>query len=405
MDTGILSIILKLLPYHFTGQSVLATILFVFNIAIFALLSLLSIYRLIQHRTHVISQTLNNAEELSYLGAPPTAYLTLVAQISLTCSTSWGFSWTIAAYVFWWIGLVWTVGLTSFTFIVLAKRNIAEDRTLSPAIFLPLISVMTLGTTGGILVNYSQGMTPGMAIPLIVVAYMAIGYALFLSLMYYAFIAHKLIAVGLPAPAKIPALMITVGPMGQFATAVQVLSTAANTRGLFGAYNEGVWLKSNAASSVSAVAVLLALFTLGFAFMWITISWYIVIERAVKRDLPFGLTWWSLIFPMGKSVLVSFLMYLLMRLIGVFTTALLNLSIALNSAALRGLTAALLIFLFIIYFGNWAGTVWRMWQGVALGIPQQREEEDQQAREKKERMDQYIVRNGSASGHMSGNNV
>jgi hypothetical protein len=92
-------------------------------------------------------------------------------------------------------------------------------------------------------------------------------------------------------------------------------------------------------------------------------------------------------------------------LTGVFTTALLNLSIALNSAAFRGFTAALLIFMFIVYFGNWAGTIWRISQGVALGIPQQREEEDEQAKEKKERMDRYVVRNGDANGHANGSNV
>lgn len=34
-----------------------------------------------------------------------------------------------------------------------------------------------------------------------------------------------------------------------------------------------------------------------------------------------------------------------------------------------------------------------------MGIPQQRQEEDQQARATKERIDQYLDRNGNASGH------
>jgi hypothetical protein len=196
---------------------------------------------------------------------------------------------------------VWSVCLTSFTVVVLVKRNITSDRDVSPAVFLPLISVMTLGTTGGIVVNYATGISAAMAVPVIVVGYMAIGYGFFLALLYYAFLAHRLVAVGLPVPAKIPALMIAVGPMGQFATAIQELSTAANTRGLFGAYDRGVWLTASAASSVSAAAVLLALLALGFGFLWITIAWYIVVEAAVKRQLPFSLTWWSLIFPIGMS--------------------------------------------------------------------------------------------------------
>jgi tellurite resistance protein TehA-like permease len=302
MDTGILSIILNLLPYHFTAQGILSTILFVFNLVLFTSFSLLSILRLLRYRHHVRSETLSSVEELSYLGAPATAYLTLVAQVSLTCSTAWGYSWTLVAYVLWWIGLIWTVPLTSFTIIILIKRNIATDRTLSPAIFLPLISVMTLGTTGGIVTNYSVGMTPSLAVPVIVVGYLAIGYAFFLSLLYYAYMAHKLIAVGLPEPAKMPALMIMVGPMGQFATAIQVLSTAANSRGMFGGYAQGTWLQASAASSVSAAAVLIAFLALGFALVWITVLWYILVENAVKKNLPFGLTWWSLIFPMGESL-------------------------------------------------------------------------------------------------------
>ncbi|CAN9150598.1 unnamed protein product [Alternaria alternata] len=347
MDTGVLSIIMNLLPWQFRGLGILATIMFVFNLVLFTVFTLISLLRLAKFPRHVKTQTLSHEEELSYLGAPAIAYLTLVAQVTLTCSTAWGYNWTVFAYVLWWIGLVWTVTLCSFQVIVLAKRDITVDRQLSPTILLPLISVMTLGTTGGLIANYSVGLSASMAVPIIVTGYMCIGYAFFLALLYYAFIAHKLIAVGLPPPMKIPSLVITVGPVGQFATAIQTLSSAASTRAL------------------------------GFGFMWITMSWYIVVEALVKRQLPFSLAWWSLIFPMG-----------------VYTTGLLNLSISLNSTAFRGFTTALLIFMFIIYFVNWGGTLYRIYTKQALGVPQQREEEDEQAKEKKETMDRYVVRNG-----------
>lgn len=50
--------------------------------------------------------------------------------------------------------------------------------------------------------------------------------------------------------------------------------------------------------------------------------------------------------------------------------------------------------MFIIYFVNWGGTLYRIYIKQALGVPQQREEEDEQAKEKKETMDRYVVRNG-----------
>ncbi|XPS74886.1 hypothetical protein M3J09_006998 [Ascochyta lentis] len=368
MDTGIISIIMNILPWQFNGLGIISTIMFVFNLVLFVVFSLLAITRLFTFPRHVKSESLNSVEEISYQGAPAIAYLTLVAQVSLTCSTAWGFRLTVLAYVLWWIGLVWCVTLCSTCVIVLAKRSITDDRSLSPAIFLPLIAVMTLGTTGGIITRYSVGLSARLAIPIIVTSYMVIGYAFFLSLLYYAIYAHRLLAVGPPMKAKLPSLCITVGPLGQFATSIQLLSTAANTRGLFGSYNQGTWLTASSASSVSAASELIALMVVGFGFLWITVAWYMILEAAVQRKMPYSLTWWSMIFPMG-----------------VFTTALINLSIALNSDAFRGLSAALLIFLVILYLMNWGFTIWRLVTGVALGIPQQREEEDEDAKQKAEK--------------------
>lgn len=300
MDTGILSIIMNLLPWQFRGLDILSTIMFVFNLVLFIFFAFVSILRIYKHASHFKAQTLNSLEELCYLGAPVIAYLTIVAQVSLTCSKAWGYHWTILAYVLWWIALVWALAICSGTLLVLVKRQVATDRDMSPVIFLPLISLMTLGTTGGLHTNYASGMTATLAIPIIVVSYMVIGYGLFLSLIFYGLLIHRLIVVGLPPPAKLPALVIAVGPLGQFATAIQVLSTAASKRGFFGDYHQGVWLQANAAARVDAAAIMIALLVLGFGFMWIIVSWYIVVEALLKRQLPFSITWWSLIFPMGK---------------------------------------------------------------------------------------------------------
>lgn len=101
MDTGILSIIMNLLPWQFDGLGVLATIMFVWNLVLFSTFTIISLMRLFRHAGHVKSETDNSVEELSYLGAPAIAYLTLVSQVTLTCSTSWGYGLTVLAYVLW----------------------------------------------------------------------------------------------------------------------------------------------------------------------------------------------------------------------------------------------------------------------------------------------------------------
>lgn len=93
------------------------------------------------------------------------------------------------AYVLWWVGVPWTVGVTSVTVVLLVEKNVADDRSVTPVVFLPLISVMTLGTTAGLLCEYGVGITARMAVPVLVTGYVAVGYALFLSLVYYGFVA------------------------------------------------------------------------------------------------------------------------------------------------------------------------------------------------------------------------
>jgi tellurite resistance protein TehA-like permease len=297
---------MNLLPWQFDGLGILATIMFVWNLVLFSLFTSIGVMRLLKYSSHTKKEIVSSMEETSYLAAPAIAFLALVAQVSLTCSTAWGYGFTVLAYVLWWIGLVWTVSLCSGTVVMLTKRHVHQKETLSPAMFLPIISIMTLGTTGGIIANYSAGITATMAVPIIIVSLLAIGYALFLSILYYAVLVHHLLSSGPPPPAKIPSLVITVGPLGQFATAIQVLGSAASTGHLFASYNEGTFITGPAGSALSVACELLALLIVGFAFLWITVAWYLIIERLVQRKLPFSMSWWSMIFPMGAYPTLPF---------------------------------------------------------------------------------------------------
>ncbi|KAF2644526.1 hypothetical protein P280DRAFT_173589 [Massarina eburnea CBS 473.64] len=375
MDTGIISIIMNLLPWQFNGLGILATIMFVWNLVLFSIFTLISIARLFRHGRHVQSELYDSTEQMSYQAAPAIAYLTLVAQVSLTCSTAWGHRFTILAYVLWWIGLVWTVTLCSWSVLFLSKYHFTENKRLPPAIFFPLIGVITQGTVGGLVVNYSAGLSATLAIPIIIVSFMLIGYSFFLSIMYYTIYFHQLLTVGPPQKATIPSMVVTIGPLGQFATSIQLLGTAASSKRLFADYNQGTFLTASAAESLTTICVVLALMAMGFGFLWITVAWYHVVESLVKRQLPFSLTWWSLIFP-----------------IGVYTTALLNLSKAMDSSGFRGLTAALLVFLLIVYFVNLFMTAYRIFTGHALGVPQEREQEKE---EERNRRHQRSVENSS----------
>lgn len=101
MDTGIISVIINLHPWRFSGQGVLSTIMFVWNLVLFVAFTLIALTHLFLYPRHVKSESIKKVEEMSYLAAPSIAYLTLVSQVALTCSTAWGYGLTVFAYVLW----------------------------------------------------------------------------------------------------------------------------------------------------------------------------------------------------------------------------------------------------------------------------------------------------------------
>src|ERR1700712_2260056 len=132
--------------------------------------------------------------------------------------------------------------------------------------------------------------------------------------------------------------------MGQSATALQLLATAANQHKVFQTYNKGFFLQSAPAEVLSAVSVLLALLLLGFAIFWIIIAYFAIIQAMLYKRLRITLVWWSTIFPMGTVA-----------------TATVQLANAMDSPAFKVVACILLVFLLMIFFTNAVLTSLVLW--------------------------------------------
>jgi len=210
LDTGVLSLITHNLPWQFSGLHVISTVLFVLNIVLFLTFSAVLIARWAMYPVETYRKTFADTEEIAFLGAPVIAYFTIVAQVGITCSTAWGHSFTVLAYVLWWIGVAWILTICTMLYICLAKNQLSNDETLPTAVFLPVVGMMTAAVVGGNIVVYSYKMSPQMAEPVIIVSYLCLGYALLLAITMYAQYMHRLILTGWPEPAKIPGMILTV---------------------------------------------------------------------------------------------------------------------------------------------------------------------------------------------------
>lgn len=366
MNAGIIGILLHQLPYQFSGLPVLSTIAFLVDFVLFICFSTILLARFIWFGQQAYQELTDDVSELSLLACWPIAWLTLSSLVCLIVSTAgWGgHSFTIVGYVMWWIGVAWMLVLLLFAFITIIRRQKgAADAgaNLPPVILIPTMGVATVAVTGGLISSYSAGMSAGMAVPVIIVAFLIAGIGMFMATFLYTLVIYRLFASGWPDPMLTPTLFILIGPMAQSAGALQILGNAASTYQRFGGYQQGTFLTQMAAASLSAACILLALLMTGIAIVFALIAIYAMLERAYNRELTWSPTWNSIIFPTGT-----------------LTTSCLLLSIEMNSPAFRVVTAALVILLVLFFFVNLFFTIWKVAKGELLIVrddPRQEKED------------------------------
>jgi tellurite resistance protein TehA-like permease len=80
------------------------------------------------------------------------------------------------------------------------------------------------------------------------------------------------------------------GPLGQSITAAGLLGATAILA-----------VDQDVAEEMNAFAILYGVPVWGFAVLWIALATSLTV-RALRRGMPFALTWWSLTFPVGTFV-------------------------------------------------------------------------------------------------------
>ncbi|KAK0867228.1 hypothetical protein LTR87_014682 [Friedmanniomyces endolithicus] len=331
MNTGILSIIMHQLPYQFRGLGVLSTIMFVFNIVLFAIFFTILVLRIIMYPKALVQSATSDFTESASQSPKPHGAATPGSSSPTSSGGSAPSSPSPAVAVF----------------AIISKHDLANAESITPALVIPFVATATDAVVGALIVTYSHGVTARLAIPVIIVSYMLVGIGLFAAEMVYAVYLVRLLNGGMPPAAQSPSLILLVGPLGQSSAALQGLGSAASSH--FGSYGKGTFLTASAGSICSTAGVLLGLQFAGMAVFLLAFGAYAVLEGAIKWQHKYSLLWWSTIFP-----------------IGTLTTAFVEFSITMDSPAFKVLSAIFLVFLLLVYFINWAFTLRDIFQGKLL---------------------------------------
>jgi len=217
MNCGVLAIIMHQFPYNSQWIRICGTILFLVDFVFFIVFAIIMLLRLAMFRKQAMREISSNPEELAFLANMPISWLTLTALVSLIVSTSssWGGHWaTIVAYVMWWFGAAWTIVTVWTVFIILARSHNLDPSSLTTPLLIPAVAIATVASEGALISSYSHAISARLAVPMIIVSFMCVGFGVFLAIMIYTLFLHRLLTSGFPAPAKLYSLAVLVSFCG-----------------------------------------------------------------------------------------------------------------------------------------------------------------------------------------------
>ncbi|KAF2629795.1 C4-dicarboxylate transporter/malic acid transport protein, partial [Macroventuria anomochaeta] len=302
ISTGGLGLILASpFPYSAPWQLRLASVLYVFEIILFAVFLGLTLARWIIYPHVAVRRALTDPDELCSYAIPPIVLMTIAALTATQVSTTaWGgHAFTLVAYVLWWIGMFWMF-LTGVVVIVTCIYTGNQiDRSMTPVLFMAPVGLATAGVEAGNIANNAAEMSARLAIPMIVVGYFVVGIALFMGIILYTLFFHRLLAAGLNPPAQRAGLFILIGAAGQLSSAFQILGTAAMT--YFPQYKpqntSATFWEQETGAGIDYSGLLFGLLLLGFDYFTLCLAVVGVADVFVKKQFSYTLTWWSVVFP------------------------------------------------------------------------------------------------------------
>lgn len=144
---------------------------------------------------------------------------------------------------------------------------------------MPVVPPMVSAATGALLVPHLPASSRSVTI---LSCYVMFGVALLASAPFIVTIVRRALSGRIGAAATVPTLLIVLGPLGQSVTAAHLLGETSGRAG-------------RAFGLAYGLPVLLC------ALAWLVTAAVLVV-RAARSGLPFGLTWWSFTFPVGTVV-------------------------------------------------------------------------------------------------------
>lgn len=277
MGTGVLALTTHALSERWPVLECAAFFLHLFNVLLFLVLALPWLTRWVRYREAALA-TLNHPVQANFYPTFSIALLMLAAE-----GLAFGHDLNLILAV-WWVGALLTYG---FSFAILYRMFMGEHVALdhvTPAKFIPAVGLVVIPVAGVPLLEHVAGPSRELMLLMNVLGLGAgsLMYLSLLGLMIFRKYLHK------PALGMLtPTVWIQLAPLGVIPVSL---------------INLVEYLSLPAALEFARV---LALLSWGAGVWWVCMALLMTRAAWARGQLPFALSWWGFIFPLGAFVTLS----------------------------------------------------------------------------------------------------
>lgn len=292
MSTGGIAFVLSVVPNRFNGLTTLGTVIFVLNLILFLLFTVLITLRFILH-SGTLSHALTNPHEGFFLA---TFFLSTATIISNT--TAYGIPhcgpWLLVALrVAFWVYTFCATMMAIFYYHVLFSVQKLDIKNVLPGWVLPMFPAMLVGTLASAI---AKTQTAEQALPMLVAGLSYQGLGMMVAMMMYSLYFGRLLTSGLPADMSRPAMFIAAGPPAFTALAFIGMAEDVTATELARYLTTEVFPDPELVEDVLKLMALIAAI-----FLWMLTAWFFAIALIAtiesSRRNRFRLNWYAYVFP------------------------------------------------------------------------------------------------------------
>ncbi len=274
MGTGILAVTSMFYSRYIPFLMDVAYILFYFNIVLFFVLLIPWIFRWVFFR----KEALNDLEHPVISNFYPT--LSVGMLVLATDFIVLGKDIAIGE-IFWFIGTFLTIIFAILIPYLMFKGEHVKIDHISPAWFIPPVGLIVIPIAGSMIITHFSGVAQEVILFLNYFGWGA-GFFIYLALLaiaMYRFILHH------PLPNTLaPTIWINLGPIGAGTVALVNL------------------VKNSSFITIQEPFFIFGFLFWGFGIWWVIMSIILSLHYLKKLKLPYAMSWWAFIFPLGAYV-------------------------------------------------------------------------------------------------------